>query len=136
MRIRDQEYPTGLPDYYSAMCNTVAMRSIPTEVLIAMAAMLFSATAGAGSGGFFFDSETPAPRPRAAFQAEQREQILADAYACNRAGKSPDEVERCKAREVAVRQAILDRIVTNHQAAEPQRREMRRLYERMSPLQR
>jgi Spy/CpxP family protein refolding chaperone len=104
--------------------------------MIAMAAMFFSAAASAGSGGFFFDSGTQAPSPRAAFQTEQREQILADAYACNRVGQPPDEVERCKAREAAVKQAIMDRVVANHQAAEPQRREMRRLYERMSPLQR
>jgi hypothetical protein len=136
MRIPDPECQTGLPDYYRAMCNTVAMRSIPTEVLIAMAAMFFSAAASAGSGGFFFDSGTPAPRPRAAFQAEQREQILADAYACNRPDQSPDERERCKAKEVAAKQAVLDRTTANHQAAEPQRMEMRRLYERMSPLQR
>lgn len=119
------------------MRNTLAMRSIPTEAVIAaMAATFFSAVASAGSGGFFFDSGTPAPRQRAAFPAEQRERLLADAYACNRAGQSPGESERCKAREIAAEQAISERILANHQAVELQRKEMRRLYERMSPLQR
>lgn len=119
------------------MRNTLAMRSIPTEAVIAaMAATFFSAAASAGSGGFFFDSAAPAPRQRAAFPAEQRERLLGDAYACNRAGQSPDERERCKAREIAAEQAISERTLANHQAANPQRREMQRLYERMSPLQR
>lgn len=120
------------------MRNTLAMRSIPTEAVIAaMAATLFSAAASADSGGFFFDSATPtAPKQRATFSAEQRDRILKDAYACNRVGQSPDERERCRTREMAAEQAILERTLANHQAANPQRKEMQRLYERMSPMQR
>lgn len=93
---------------------------------------LVSAVAHAESGAFFFDSADLPSRPRAAFAAEQRERLLADAYDCNKAGKSMDETVRCQERTRAALQAIAERTRQNHQAAMPQRQEMRRLHQNAS----
>lgn len=80
----------------------------------------------------FFGFHADGARQRGALPADQRERLLRDAYACNREGLLPDEQRRCLTLEIAARQAISERTVANHQSAEPQRQQMRRLYEERS----
>ena len=77
----------------------------------------------------FFGFHADGARQRGALPADQRERLLRDAYACNREGLLPDEQRRCLTLEIAARQVISGRTVANHQSAEPQRQELRRLYE-------
>lgn len=76
-----------------------------------------------------FAFQVDGERQRGALPADQRERLLRGAYACNRDGLLPDEQRRCLTLEIAARQAISERTVANHQSAEPQRQQMRRLYE-------
>ena len=76
----------------------------------------------------FFSESSPTQRSRAAFSHADREQLLTDAYACNRAAASGEYREQCASRERAAQQAIIDRIRNNHRQAEAARQELRRIH--------
>lgn len=89
------------------------------------------ALVGAGTAhadGSFFSQDQAQPQRRATFSDQERGRLLQDAYACNRPGKTPEEEQRCQAREEQARQMISERTRANHQRAEPQLQELRRLY--------
>lgn len=75
-----------------------------------------------------FSELSPTQRSRAAFSHADREQLLADAYACNRAAISGEHREQCASRERAAQQAIINRIGSNHRQAEAARQEMHRIH--------
>lgn len=97
-------------------------------LLMALAIMLGSAETAHADGSFFFQDQTQPQRQRATFSDQERERLLQDAYACNRPGKTPEEQQRCQAREAQARQMISERTRANHRLAEPQLQELRRLY--------
>lgn len=95
---------------------------------VAMALFLRSVVTIGGQEGFFFDAPPP-QRNRAAFSHAEREQLLVDAYTCNRATASREQYERCLSRERAAQQTIADRTQSNHRLAEPALQELRRIHD-------
>ncbi|WP_310676524.1 hypothetical protein [Burkholderia multivorans] len=104
--------------------------SRPLIPLMALAIMLSINGAGTAhaDGSFFFQDQAQPQRQRATFSDRERGRLLQDAYACNRPGKTPEEQQLCQAREAQARQMISERTRANHQLAEPQLQELRRLY--------
>ena len=90
------------------------------------------ALVGAGTdhadGSLFFQDQTQPQRQRATFSDQERGRLLRDAYTCNWPGKTPEEQQRCLAREEQARQMISERTRANHQLAKPQLQELRQLY--------
>gem|GEM_PF-6591961 len=98
-------------------------------LMLAVLALVGAGTAHADGSFFFQDQAQQQPqRQRATFSDQERDRLLQDAYACNRPGKTPEEQQRCLAREAQARQMISERTRANHQRAEPQIQELRRLY--------
>lgn len=95
---------------------------------VAMVLLLLPVVTFGGQEGFFFDAPPP-QRNRAAFPHAEREQLLVEAYACNRATASRERYERCLSRERAPQKAIADRTQSNHRLAEPARQELRRIHD-------
>lgn len=104
-------------------CTSAILRLVAPK--LAVLTFLGSATAHA-DGSFFFQDQPQ--RQRATFSDQERGRLLQDAYACNRPGKTPEEQQRCLAREAQARQMISERTRANHQLAEPQLHELRQLY--------
>lgn len=103
--------------------------SRPLIQLMALAIMLSINCAGtAHADGSFFQDRAQPQRQRATFSDRERDKLLQEAYACNRPGKTPEEQQRCQAREAQARQMISERTRANHQLAEPQLQELRQLY--------
>lgn len=98
---------------------------------VAIALLFWPVVIFGGQKGFFFDAPPP-QRNRAAFSHAEREQLLVDAYACNRATASKEQHERCLSRERAAQQVIDDRTQSNHRLFEPARQELRRFHEKNS----
>ena len=95
--------------------------------LAAVVLPLWAVTSNA-QGGFFYRDQDHPPRQRATVSDQERDRLLQDTYACNRPGKTPEEQQRCLAREAQTRQMISERTRANHQLAEPQLQELRQLY--------
>jgi len=96
--------------------------------MLAAASMLLLLPVVALSGQIAnFHETSPAQRSRAVFPHAEREQLLADAYACNRAAVTGEHREECASRERAAQQLIIDRIQSNHRQADAARQEMRRI---------
>ncbi len=93
--------------------------------IVLFAALFFTSSASMAGEGFFF-ADQPPQRHKAITQGE-RDNILAQGYACNRA-RTPEDLERCRREEDMAQQALMKRIQANHQMAEQQRAEMRSLY--------
>lgn len=107
-------------------------RCAPAILRLAAPTLAVLALVGAGTahadGSLFFQDQTQPQRQRATFSDQERGRLLQDAYACNRPGKTPEEQQRCLAREAQARQMISERTRANHQRAEPQLQELRQLY--------
>lgn len=97
---------------------------------VAAAALLLWPVVSLSGQDALFSESSPTQRSRAAFPHADREQLLADAYACNRAAVavSGEHREQCASRERAAQQAIINRIRSNHRQAEAARQEMRRIH--------
>ncbi len=105
-------------------------RCAPAILRLAAPKLAVLALIGAGTahadGSFFFQDQPQ--RQRATFSDQERGRLLQDVYACNRPGKTPEEQQRCQAREAQARQMIAERTRANHQMAEPQLQKLRQLY--------
>lgn len=98
-------------------------------LMLAVLALVGAGTAHADGSFFFQDQAQQQPqRQRATFSDQDRDRLLQDAYACNRPGKTPEEEQRCLAREAQARQMIVERTRANHQMAAPHLQELRQRY--------
>jgi len=66
-------------------------------------------------------------RQRATFQQEERAQILADGYACNKPNKTDEQQDECERRVQSARARISEKIRQNHQAVEGSVEQIRQL---------
>jgi hypothetical protein len=76
--------------------------------------------------GFFFGGREP-DKPMAAYTGPERDRLLSDAYACNRADRPSPDGRPCTDRHRQAREIIAERIRLNHRRAAPALEGARRL---------
>lgn len=92
---------------------------------VLLLAAVFSTSVVWAEEGFFFGGREPG-KPTTAYTGPERDQLLSDAYACNRAGITSDG-RQCVDQQRQAREIITKRTRLNHWRAAPALEEARRL---------